>query len=153
MAELARVVRPGGQIVLHVPSAGPLAWLDAFNLYHYLIEISRRGKLPPETDEVGWRRHYAITDLACLLAPAFRVRHVSASHVGLGEGFRFLALVLFRWLLGRNDLCLRCIPFLRAVERIEGAIRLGRLSTRLTVIAERASAEFVPSSHGPKRET
>lgn len=140
VAELARVIRPGGQIVLHVPSASPLAWLDAFNLYHYLVEISRRGKLPLETDEVGWRRHYALADLKCLLTPAFCVRTITASGIGLAEGGRFVALMLFRWLLRRNDLYLRCIPIFRMVERIEGAIRLGRFSTRLTVVAERTTA-------------
>lgn len=151
VAELTRVVRPGGQIVLHVPSAGPLAWLDAFNLYHYLVEISRRGRLPADTDEVGWRRHYALADLMCLLTPAFRVRTVTSARIGLAEGARFAALLVFCWLIRRDDLYRQCSPVLRAIERIEGAIRLGRLSTRLTVVAERTTAG-VDVIHSAKRK-
>jgi hypothetical protein len=55
-------------------------------------------------------------------------------------------------LLGRNDLYLRCIPYLRAVERIEGAIRLRRLSTRLTVVAERTTARFALIQSGASED-
>ncbi|GIW04937.1 MAG: hypothetical protein KatS3mg059_1557 [Thermomicrobiales bacterium] len=138
VAELARVVRPGGHVELQVPFAGPLAWLDAFNLYHYLVEVSRRGSLPQETDEVGWRRHYALADLTNLLSPAFCVRKISLSRAGIGEGCRFVALVMFRWLLRRDDLYQRCLPFIRAIERTESALRLGRFSTVVTIVAERS---------------
>jgi hypothetical protein len=152
VAELARVVRPGGHVEIQVPFAGPLAWLDAFNLYHYLIEVSRRGSLPRETDEVGWRRHYALADLTSLLSPAFCVRAVSLSRAGIGEGCRFAALLMFRWLLRRDDLYHRCLPFIRAVERAEGALRLGRFSTVVTIVAERAVTSERESPSGiPER--
>lgn len=138
VAELARVVRPGGHVEIQVPFAGPLAWLDAFNLYHYLVEVSRRGSLPRETDEVGWRRHYGLADLTSLLSPAFCVRAISLSRAGIGEFCRFVALLILRWLLQRDDLYHRCSPFIRAVERAESALRLGRFSTLVTVVAERA---------------
>ncbi len=43
LAEAARVLRPGGTLLLRVPSQEFLGWLDGFNLYRYARDISGRG--------------------------------------------------------------------------------------------------------------
>ncbi|MCD6033987.1 MAG: Methyltransferase domain, partial [Thermomicrobiales bacterium] len=68
LAEAARVLRPGGILLLRVPGSGPLAWLDGYNAYRYIRDITRRGKLLPEVRGIGWRRHYRRDDLRGLLA-------------------------------------------------------------------------------------
>ncbi|HET6344610.1 MAG TPA: methyltransferase domain-containing protein, partial [Myxococcota bacterium] len=35
LAEGARVLRPGGILLVRVPRSGPLAWLDGYNAYRY----------------------------------------------------------------------------------------------------------------------
>ena len=74
LAEAARVLRPGGVLLLRVPAAGLLAWLDGYNAYRYLKEVTHRGRLLPEMAGVGWRRHYRREDLYGLLRPHFRLR-------------------------------------------------------------------------------
>jgi SAM-dependent methyltransferase len=139
LAEAARVLRPGGSLLLRVPSAGPLAWLDGFNLYRYLRDATRRGPRPRETRGIGWRRHYARREIESLLADRFRVRSASARGLPLGEAVRFALLVWLRWLPrrgdGRRDSLVNRVP--AAVERIGGELRLGRFGARLVVLAER----------------
>lgn len=99
VSECRRVLAPGGRLRLRVPATGPLAWLDAFNLARYLVDITRRGKRPYETTELGWRRHYPEDDLLALLGrDAFVVEGSRRSGLGLAELLTFAATVLFRWL-------------------------------------------------------
>ena len=44
LAEAARVLRPGGMLLLRVPADGRLAWLDGYNAYRYIQEITHRGR-------------------------------------------------------------------------------------------------------------
>src|SRR5579875_610697 len=50
LAEVARLLRPGGRLVLSVPNRGLLARADSLNVYQRLI---RPGWLPP-TDDPSW---------------------------------------------------------------------------------------------------
>ena len=53
LAEAARVLRPGGMLLLRVPAAGRLAWLDGYNAFRYIQEITHRGHRLPEVGG-GW---------------------------------------------------------------------------------------------------
>lgn len=138
--ELARVLRPGGLLRLRVPNAGPFAGLDALNLYRYLVDITRRGRKPPETNEVGWRRHYAVDDLPTLLEPAFSIRSVATRRVGLAELVDFAALVICRWLRQSESRYRRRLPLVHLIERIEDTVRLGQSGSVLEVEAVRSPA-------------
>ena len=83
LAEAARVLRPGGVLLLRVPAAGRLAWLDGYNAYRYVRDITHRGKLLPEVKGIGWRRHYRRDDLRACSIAHFRVRAMRASGIGL----------------------------------------------------------------------
>lgn len=137
LAEAARVVRPGGILVLRVPAAGRIAWLDGFNAYRYVRDISRRGRPLPETAGVGWRRHYARRDLRDLLRPHFRVRAMRASGIGLSDAARLALMLFWRWLLcsPRGEAAIRRVP--GALARCEGRWALVGRGYWLVVAAER----------------
>jgi SAM-dependent methyltransferase len=87
LAELNRVLRPGGLVVISVPHAGPLRWLDALNLYASLR--ARWPGLPTleaatESDG-GPHQHFTTAELTELLSPWFVVDRVARTGLGLQE--------------------------------------------------------------------
>ena len=98
--EIARVLAPGGTLILVVPNAGRLAGFDAFNLFHYLVDVTKRGVRPPEVSDIGWRRHYAVADLHALVGTdRFAFASVTRRRFVVAELVLFLGMLLFRWLL------------------------------------------------------
>jgi SAM-dependent methyltransferase len=97
VAEAARVLRPGGQLLLSVPNRGSLSSLDSLNLYRRLLG----DRFPPPTDDPSWRsspvhRHYALADLVALLGDCFDVRSARYTGIGIAEPFNLMLLLLFR---------------------------------------------------------
>ena len=140
LAEAARVLRPGGTLLLRVPAAGRLAWLDGYNAFRYLQEITHRGSRLPESAGVGWRRHYRREDVRNLLQPHFRVRAMRASGIGLSDSARLALSVLWRWALqsGHGDAAIRSIP--QTLARLEGRLALADRGYWLVAAAERVPA-------------
>lgn len=91
LAEAARVLVPGGELLARVPAEGPLAWLDAPNAARYLRDVGRLGKRPSETSALGWRRHYREDDLREILAPHFIDAVLTRRGLGLAEAARIVA--------------------------------------------------------------
>ena len=137
LAEAARVLRPGGVLLLRDPASGRVAWLDGYNAYRYLRDITRRGRLLPEVAGIGWRRHYPRADLRGLLQPHFHVREMRASGLGLSDAARLAISLLWRWALRseRGDAAIRAIP--RALARLEGRFAPAGRGYWLVVAAER----------------
>ena len=140
LAEAARVLRPGGVLLLRVPAEGLLAWLDGYNVYRYLKEVTYRGRLLPEIAGVGWRRHYRREDLYGLLRPHFRLRAMEKSGVGLSDVARLALLVFWRWALRseRGDGVIRRVP--QTLARWEGGLALAGRGYWWIVAAERLPA-------------
>ena len=137
LAEAGRVLRPGGMLLLRVPAGGRLAWLDGYNAYRYMREITRRGRLLPEVKGVGWRRHYRREDVRELLRPHFRVRAMRASGIGLSDGARLGLSLFWRWALRspRGDGAIRRVP--ETVARLEGRLAPAGRGYWLVTAAER----------------
>jgi SAM-dependent methyltransferase len=137
LAEAARVLRPGGTLLLRVPFSGPLAWLDGYNAYRYVRDVTRRGTLLPEAKGIGWRRHYRRDDVRGLLAPHFRVRAVRSSGIGLADAVRLALSLFWRWGLRseRGDGAIRTLP--RALARREGRLAVPGFGYWFVVAAER----------------
>ncbi len=137
LAEAAHVLRPGGTLLLRVPASGPLTWLDGYNVYRYVRDITRRGKLLPEVRGIGWRRHYRQNDVRGLLAPHFQVRAMRPSGIGLSDTARLGLLLIWRWALRseRGDDAIRRVP--PAIARHEGPLSLYGHGSWLVVAAER----------------
>lgn len=137
LAEAARVLRPGGILLLRVPAAGRLAWLDGYNAYRYVRDITHRGTLLPEVKGIGWRRHYARDDLYRLLAPHFRLRAMRPSGIGLSDAARLGLSLLWRWALRseHGDEAIQALP--ATLARREGAWTISGKGYWLVAAAER----------------
>lgn len=148
IAEAARVLAPGGILLLRVPASGRLAWLDGYNAYRYLRDISHRGRRLAETRGVGWRRHYRRSDIRGLLRPHFRLRALRGFGLGLSDASRLALNLCWRWLLRspRGDTMIERIP--RRLARLEGSVSVFGRGYWLVAVAEKppfAPADFSPS--------
>jgi SAM-dependent methyltransferase len=141
LAEAARVLRPGGTLLLRVPATGRLAWLDGYNTYRYVQEITHRGRRLPEAAGVGYRRHYRREDVSKLLQPHFRVRAMRASGIGLSDSVRLALSLFWRWALQsrRGDAAIRRIP--ETLARLEGRLAPAGRGYWLVTAAERLPTE------------
>jgi SAM-dependent methyltransferase len=136
--QAARVLRPGGRLVVRVPYRGPLAWLDPPNAYRYVSDATRRGPNPPETRGIGWRRHYHRRELDAMLHGAgLRVTRVRGSGLGLAPALDLALMLLFRWLLPLEPVYRATRRATALVARGERLLPLGPLGYWLTVVAER----------------
>lgn len=98
--EIARILRPGGQLIVSVPNRGALAMLDSLNLYQKLLG----SKAPAPTDDPSWKlqphhKHYDRDQIQSICGPGFRIQSVHYSGLGLAEPVNLALLVLFRALL------------------------------------------------------
>lgn len=137
LAEAARVLRPDGILLLRVPAAGRLAWLDGYNAFRFIQEITHRGHRLPEAAGVGYRRHYRREDVRKLLQPHFRVREMRASGIGLSDSARLALSLFWRWALQsrRGDAIIRRIP--QTLARLEGRLAPTGRGYWLVAAAER----------------
>lgn len=139
LAEAARVLRPGGVLLLRVPGEGALAWLDGYNAYRYVRDISRRGRPLAATAGVGWRRHYRRDDLGGLLRPHFQVNDVRGVGLGLAEATRLGLNLAFRWARQTESHDEAIETAAADVARWEGGFSLAGRGYWLVAAAERRS--------------
>ena len=86
LCEVARVLRPGGALILSVPHRGTLARFDSINRCPELwdmAEVAPGRDVGEATGEV--HRHYAVRELRALLAPNFAIDRVHRSGLGVAE--------------------------------------------------------------------
>jgi SAM-dependent methyltransferase len=86
VAELRRVLKPGGVLILSTPHAGLFAWLDPYNvrraIQRRLPVVSRlseqlvRFSSGQFTDNLEWHRHYRLVELRKMLERDFIIRTV-----------------------------------------------------------------------------
>lgn len=138
LAELARITRPGGRLTLRVPATGPLSWLDALNIYRYVVEMSGRGTAPRQTQPIGWHRHYSRRDLTALLTAAgFRPLTARKLGAGMDEIPALAGLVTLDWLLGRPNAERTALRTSAKLRRWDDKLPVGRLGTKLVMEAVR----------------
>jgi hypothetical protein len=140
LAALAALLVPEGTISIRVPLDGPLAWMDALNIYRYVADLSGRGTAPSETLPTGWHRHYRVHDLTRMVRDAGLVV-TAVRREGLpGPDLPHLAgLIGGDWVLGRPATEERLIPIRDRLNSWAGRGRAGPLSTHVRIEAMRPS--------------
>lgn len=137
LAEIRRVVRPDGYLIVSVPHRGLLASLDPKNVYP---RLQRRfpSWLPLESAEesgTGVHRHFSPDELIALLGPGFAVDRVGRSGLGLSEVLYLGMLVVCKGLLRRDDVFKVLLPLHMFVYIIDDLIPSGRFGYHLTLRA------------------
>lgn len=141
LAELARVLRPGGTLRMRLFASGPLAWFDARNIYRYMTDTLKRGDNPDDTLPTGWNRHYTVRDVSGLLLDAgFTDVEIDRVGLGLAEGPQLAGLVAGNFIGGKRDTELRLHPLRQAMERIDARIPVPGVGLMFAITATRAAA-------------
>jgi hypothetical protein len=111
LAEFSRVLARGGALRFTLPAEGPLAWLDAMNLYRYIADISGRGQAPDAALPTGWNRHYTRNHIRAMLKDSgFAPPRISAQNQATKEVGMMLAFISRNWVLGKRDTERRLFP-------------------------------------------
>ena len=99
VAEIARVLRPGGLLVVSVPHTGLLRWADSLNVYAWLT--GEAALSAPGTPAFGHdhHRHYSIGALRLLFSDRFTDSYTHTSGPGLAEFVNLALLLLCKRLL------------------------------------------------------
>ncbi|MBF6589310.1 MAG: class I SAM-dependent methyltransferase [Ktedonobacterales bacterium] len=140
IGEIARLLRPGGTLVLSVPHRGLLAWLDSLNLYASFVRITHHGRFPPEIAATGVHQHYSVAQVRALLGGAFEIRRLRRTGLGLAELANLPPLVLFRWLLPAERIYQIAAFAYYSLYLAEDLVRTGPFGYHLMVVATRRGA-------------
>ncbi len=138
VAELARVLRPGGTLVASVPHRGLLATADSLNVYAGLLP----HRAAP-TDDPSWpgrphHRHFSLEEFSRLLGPEFEIDTVRRTGLGLAELVNLPLLLLTRAISPRLGLAYSLLQYLYFGTYIaEDLIPAGRFGYHLMVRARR----------------
>lgn len=138
LREIARLLKPGGTLVLSVPHRGLLSWLDSLNLYAALVRATHHGRFPPEIAATGLHRHYSVAQIRALLGKTFELRRVTRTGLGLAELVNLPLLLLFRWLLPLDTLYQIAAFAYYTAYLIEDILPLGPLGYHLQIVATRS---------------
>ena len=138
LMELHRVLTPGGYLCFKLPATGPLAWLDARNMYRYVVDIVGRGNEPDDTLPTGWHRHYSEHDILQLLqTTGFTHRTIQRVGLGFPEIPQMAGLLVGNFLLGRRDTERRLQPLRTRTEAIDQEFSVPKIGTTIYVLAAR----------------
>ena len=133
VAEIGRVLRPQGELVLSVPHHGALERWDSLNVYRE--DTGRQLSFPVGEVPSGspWHRHYSMADLEGLLS-GFEIDRVERTGTGLAEIANLGLLALCRGSLRRYQR-LQAIYFALAVA--EDGLPLSRLAYNVMIHARK----------------
>lgn len=138
LAALAALANPGARLTVRVPRQSALTWLDGFNAYRYLQDVTGRGRAPRETRPTGWHRHYTEAEIVRMIeAAGFRVEALARRGVNLPEPPRLAALVAGDWLLGLRGTERHARAVAGRLAPLDLRLPAGSLSTRIVITATR----------------
>lgn len=138
LRELHRVVIPGGHLSLTLPASGPLAWLDARNIYRYISDVTGRGDPPDTTLPTGWNRHYYDDEAKKLVVDAgFEILAFERTGIGLPEVPQLAGLLVGNFLLGRRNTEARMHPLRERMESLDQELTVPGFGTNLYLFGYR----------------
>lgn len=136
----ARLLESGGSVTIRVPLEGPVAWLDALNVFRYVQDVTGLGKQPLETKMKGWHRHYRQGDLEAMLRQAgLTPVEVTKSGSPHHDVIQLGALAWGTIVRGDRETELRAMQRRNRAEAGPDLPRLGPLSMKITVTATKPS--------------
>lgn len=135
IAEVARVLQPGGVFVLSVPNRGLLAKLDSYNVMSRWFDP---GEIVPPGHE---HRHFSAEEMGGLLAKDFRVQRTRWSGLGVSEVLHYPVLLATRtWKPLRPLYAWARFAYFSAALG-EDQVPAGRWGYNLMVVATRRKGE------------
>lgn len=138
LRELHRLVIPGGHISLTLPASGPLAWLDARNIYRYINDVTRWGDPPDTTLPTGWNRHYHDDEARALVEGAgFEILAFERTGIGLPEIPQLAGLLVGNFLLGRRDTEMKLHPLRERMESLDQELTVPGIGANLYLFGYR----------------
>jgi SAM-dependent methyltransferase len=140
IAEARRVLRTGGAIVISVPHRGPLARIDALNVYPVLRQRFRSWQPLEPADETGpdGHRHFTLAEVEELLGPDFVVDRSARTGLGLTELVHLSLLVVFKGLARWRTGYRATLPLHFLVYLVDDLVPAGPAGYHLTVRARLA---------------
>jgi SAM-dependent methyltransferase len=137
IAEVRRVLRPGGWLVLSVPHRGLLAGLDPLNVYPALRRRWRSWPPLESADQSasGVHRHFTLDEMRAILGPAFAVDRVARTGMGLSEALHLSFLLAFKALLRWQGAYLASRALHFVVYLVDDLIPAGAFGYHLTLRA------------------
>ncbi len=137
VVEIARVLRPGGLLVVSVPHSGLLRWWDSLNVYAWLTGEDGLGAPGAPATNRGYHRHYSRGALAWLLGESFAIEHAHDSGLGLAEIAHLAILLLCKRVLRLAPLYAALAYVYYGLYILEDIMPLPRYGYHLTVTARR----------------
>ena len=137
LAEVRRILRPGGSVIVSVPHRGLLERLDSLNVYPALRRRFPSWPALDAADEVdgAQHRHYSRAELEALLGSDIAVDKVARTGLGLAEIVHLAVLIVARVML-RSERLYRALLVLHfLVYLLDDLVPTGRAAFYLTVRA------------------
>jgi SAM-dependent methyltransferase len=142
LSEAARVLRPGGVLIVTVPHQGLTRHLDALNIYESLRR--RRPDLPAHDEgllatEDGVHRHFRADELADMFGAQFTIERVARTGIGLQELVHMAMLALN--VRGAQRISRLLAPVHLVAYILDDMVPTGPCAYHLAVRARKSGAE------------
>lgn len=137
VAEIHRILKPGGVLIASVPNHGLLAAVDSTNTYPALRRRFPSWLPMDSADDCDGRehRHYTLEQLRETLEPHFEIDRVARSGTGVTELVHLGLLVFSKGLLRRDGLYQALLPLHLLVYLVDDFVPAGRAAYHLSVRA------------------
>lgn len=144
LAEVARVLRPGGWLILSVPNAGLLRWADSLNIYAWLTGEDPLAPPGAPRASFSFHRHYTLETLRLLFGGRFDIEYTHYSGLGVAEFVHLAVLLLCKRLFRSRPRYIRWVRAYYKTYLWEDKFELNDAGYHLMIAARRAEDALTP---------